>query len=72
MGLKHTFLALATLILLVFSSCKKCMECSYKSLEGKVVIEQQCGNSDEISDFEKRVRLESNEQRDPAKCNHSR
>lgn len=69
---KHTFLVVTSLLIMLLSSCEKCMECSYKTLEGKEIFEEKCGNSDEILDFETRIRLESNEHRDPANCRHSR
>ena len=72
MKLKNILAVILIAVISLFSSCKKCMECSYKTLDGVIIEEEKCGTSDELADFEAALQIESNKHRNPVNCSHSR
>lgn len=66
--MKRVFAFLSLLTILFFSSCERCMECSYTQLDGELFITEKCGNKDDVEAFENEMEEEAYEHRERPEC----
>lgn len=66
--MKRVALLFSLFTAVFFSSCERCMECSYTQLDGEVIISEKCGNSEDLESFENEMEEDAYEHREHPSC----